>query len=137
MLSKLIRAIRGGNHDIDGTQQRGVETERWITKECIRKMRCGTTGQSTPNWRHRWRHNITGYWEQKPLEPKSGRKTNLSTKQLYSSSSKTRSNQANNPKCKNTTTLTLSPNTVYKCIFFFLNLPGDGKEENSSSVPNY
>lgn len=55
-------------------------------------------GTKFPKLETQGRHSITGYWEQKPLEPKSGRETNLSMKQLYSSPSKTRSNQANNPK---------------------------------------
>ena len=77
----------------------GLETERWVTKECIRKKRwdlkswdkvpqTGDTGEDRASKvtrsRSHWSQNLGG--------------KQTSTKQLYSSSSKTRSNQANNPK---------------------------------------
>lgn len=97
----------------------GLETERWITKECIRQMRCGTTGQSSPNWRHRedTASQVTGsrsHWSQ-----------NLGGKQTWAWNSFIRHHQKpeatkltiQSSQCKTTTTLTLSPNTVYKRIF--------------------
>lgn len=97
----------------------GLETERWITKECIREMRCGTIGQSSPNWRHRedTASQVTGsrsHWSQ-----------NLEWKQTWAWNSFIQYHQKpeatkltiQSSQCKTTTTLTLSPKHCLQTYF--------------------